>query len=130
MNDEIIGKYIRDLDGLLREFKMLKGKLGDIEAETICNVEASVIFTFGTVFRFLDFSSLTFGLRKGIDAVVEWNDKPLGLEFESCSSNFRRHKHPEEGCGLIVCWEDDDAPHGIDVLELKQLWEEAQKTRQ
>lgn len=125
----MIEKYVKDFDGLLKELKTLKGKLGDIEAETIYNVEAPVIFTFGTVFKFFNFSSITFGTRKGIDAVVEWNDKALGLEFESHSSDFRRHKHPKEGCNLIVCWEDDNAPDDIEVIELKQLWEEAQKEK-
>jgi hypothetical protein len=129
VDNEITKKYIRDLDGLLREFRTLKGKLGDIEAETIYNVEAPVIFTFGTVFKFFNFSSLTFGSRKGIDAVVEWDDKPLGLEFESHSSDFKRHKHRKQDCDLIVCWEKDDSPENMDVIELKQYWEEAQKTK-
>jgi hypothetical protein len=127
MKDEIIKKYVRDLDGLLEELRMLRGKLLDIEAERIYNVEDSVIFTFGMVFRFFDFSAITFGSRKGIDAFVEWYNKYLGLEFETCSSNFHRHNHPEKSCHLIVCWKDDDAPEDIEVIELKQFWQEAQE---
>ena len=109
---------------------MLEGKLGDIMAETIYNVESSVIFTFGTVFRFFDFSLIIFGKKIGIDAVVEWNNKDLRLEFEVWSSDFKRHKHVKEDCDLIVCWEHDwkDCPSNIDVIELKYFWKLAEKT--
>jgi len=41
------------------------------------------------------------------------------IEFELQSSDFKSHKHPADGCDLIVCWEDDWKSCPIEVLELK-----------
>jgi len=128
MKNDVIKKYVKDLDGLFKEVKESKGKLGDIDAETIYNVESAVVFAFGMIFKFFNFSSITFGSRTGIDAVVELNNDTMYLEFETVSSNFERHKHIKEikkgESALIVCWEDDwkDHPKNIDILELKRFF--------
>jgi len=93
MKNDVIKKYVKDLDGLLREIKDLKGKLGDIDADTIYNIESAVIFVFGTIYKFFNFSSITFGKREGLDAVVELNNEFINLEFESVSKDFERHGH-------------------------------------
>ncbi len=41
------------------------------------------------------------------------------IEFELRSSDFKTHKHPVNGCDLIVCWEHDWKDCPLEVLELK-----------
>jgi hypothetical protein len=125
MKNDVIKKYVKDLDGLLKEVQKIKGKLGDIDADTIYNVESAVIFVFGTIYKFFNFSSITFGKHKGLDAVVELNNEFINLEFETVSKDFERHRHNQKMCGLIICWKHDwkDCPSNIDVIELKCFWE-------
>lgn len=40
------------------------------------------------------------------------------IEFEFQSSDFRKHRHPQDGCDLIVCWEHDWEECPLEVLEL------------
>ncbi len=42
------------------------------------------------------------------------------IEFELRSSDFKTHKHPVNGCDLIVCWEHDWKDCPLEVLELKK----------
>ena len=42
------------------------------------------------------------------------------IEFELRSSDFKAHKHPVNGCDLIVCWEHDWKDCPLEVLELKK----------
>jgi len=41
------------------------------------------------------------------------------IEFELNSSDFKKHKHPADGCDLIVCWEHDWQDCPVKTLELK-----------
>jgi hypothetical protein len=43
------------------------------------------------------------------------------IEFELRSSDYVRHKHPVEGCDLIVCWEHDWRECPIEILELRSV---------
>jgi hypothetical protein len=63
------------------------------------------------------------------DASAFYNGKEIFIEFEYCSSNFKRHEHEEKDCDLIVCWEDDDSSIKIHVLELSTLAENWLKKR-
>jgi len=36
------------------------------------------------------------------------------------SSDFKAHKHPVNGCDLIICWEHDWKDCPLEVLELKK----------
>ena len=45
--------------------------------------------------------------------------KLVRIEFELRASNFVAHKHNENGCDLIVCWEDDWPNCKIERLALK-----------
>jgi hypothetical protein len=127
MEDEIIRKYVRDLDGLLEELSLVQA----IPAVRID--EKAVIFLFGRVFRFLNFDDVTVGHEKAGDLDAwAWNERKMRdtiIEFEAMSRHFKRHKHDPKKCNLIVCWEDNwkERPSNIDVLELKRFWEEAQK---
>lgn len=42
-------------------------------------------------------------------------------EFEFKASNYQLHKHPLEGCDLIICWENDWQDCPIEILELKKM---------
>ena len=42
-------------------------------------------------------------------------------EFEFRASNFLMHKHPLNGCDLIICWENDWHDCPIEALELKRI---------
>jgi len=42
-------------------------------------------------------------------------------EFEFQASNYRLHKHPIKGCGLIICWSNDWKDCPIEILELKTM---------
>jgi hypothetical protein len=41
------------------------------------------------------------------------------IEYELRSSDYQKHKHPNKGCDLIVCWEHDWRESPIEVLELR-----------
>jgi hypothetical protein len=41
------------------------------------------------------------------------------IEFEFKSSDFVKHKHPIDGCNLVICWEHDWLECPIEVLNLK-----------
>ncbi len=45
-------------------------------------------------------------------------------EFEFKSSNYLLHKHPINGCDLLICWEHDWLDCPIEVLELKEIIKE------
>lgn len=63
------------------------------------------------------------------DATAFYEGKELEIEFETHSSNFKKRRHKEGDCDLIVCWEDDDSSLKINVLELSTLAEDWLKTR-
>ena len=46
-----------------------------------------------------------------------WVD--IWIEFEYKSSHYRQHKHPLNGCDVIVCWENDWKECPLEVIELK-----------
>ena len=84
--------------------------------------EAGVIHLFGVL------GPRVAGIRAGYpdclaykarDAVPgRW--KPVRIEFELRSSNFRAHGHDPKGCDVIVCWEDDWKGCPVKVVELKR----------
>lgn len=46
---------------------------------------------------------------------------PCRAEFEFKASNFQLHKHPVDGCDLIICWENDWTDCPLEILELKKV---------
>lgn len=132
MKTNVIEKYVKDLDGLLKEVKESEKKLGDVYADRMYHVESAVIFVFGTIFKFFNFSSIMFGAQTGIDAAVDCNNEILDLEFATYSSNVKKRHIKDirkDKRFLIVCWEHNwkECPSNIDVLELKQFWEKGQE---
>jgi len=127
MEKDLINKYVGDLDGLLNE-------LSSVQAIPAIRVdEKGVIFLFGRIFRFLNFSDVSVGHEKAGDLDAwAWSEKEAAdviLEFEFNSRNFAKHGHDPDKCDLIVCWNHNwkECPKHIDVLELKPFWEKSQK---
>ncbi|HWB59431.1 MAG TPA: hypothetical protein VG733_08065, partial [Chthoniobacteraceae bacterium] len=88
--------------------------------------ESGVIFLFGIMARRLGFvvDSLRANfpdchakreIRPGV-----W--KPVTIEFEFESRNFELHRHPIDGCDIIVCWNHNwpDCPRNLEVVELSK----------
>lgn len=63
------------------------------------------------------------------DASAFYQGREINVEFEYHSSNFKKHRHKEKDCDLVVCWEDDDTSLKIRVLELSTLSENWLKMR-
>ena len=135
MNNEIIKKYVKDVDGLLRE-------LGDAVSQPHLVVgENAVIFLFGRIYRYLKFYDFIIGHEKALEnkldawAYLEKDSKEIFVEFESRSRNFEEHikkgdvKQKDYENTLIVCWDDNwkERPSEINVFDLEPLWKKAQK---
>jgi len=43
------------------------------------------------------------------------------IEFELSASDFIKHKHPINGCDLIICWENNWPDCPLEILELKSI---------
>ena len=106
---------------LLAEAKELKGKLYEIEGIFMFG------FQLGCVSDLIEMESLHFCFRPPNlfpDAVLYRDDtgEVLNIEFESVSSNFKAHGHPEEDCDLIVCrYHDEKWCNPIPVYETSSL---------
>ncbi len=52
--------------------------------------------------------------------------KNINIEFESISSNFKRHNHPTDKCDVLICWKHDwvDCPKNIEIIELCDMMNE------
>ena len=127
MKEDVIKKYVKDIDGLLEE-------LSEVQAiPALRTNENAVIFLFGRIFRFLNFDDITIGHEKNDDVKLDawaWNEKDMRdtlIEFESRSKNFLIHGHDTHKCDLIVCWEDNWKDCPTDILELKSFWANAQE---
>lgn len=55
------------------------------------------------------------------DASAFLNGVEIDIEFEKESLNFRNHKHDENLCSMIICWENNRDDFRIPVLELATL---------
>jgi hypothetical protein len=134
MKDEIIKKYVKDLDGLLKEVTLME----EVNAYNWQGKkEEMVIFLFGRLFRFLKFDSVTIGHdphEKSFDAIAYTQEseevRKIIIEFEVWSSNFKwEHETEPNQRVLIVCWEDDwkECPSNLEVFDLEPLWRQAQE---
>ena len=124
MNEEVIKKYVKDLDGLLQEIEKIP--LLEVYREDLI-YHGAIIFIFGRLYDFFNFDYISFE-RKGLDAFVRTlKGDTMSLEFEVFSKSFMRDhlkdiKKDEKV--LIVCWEDNwmNPPENIDIIELRQFW--------
>jgi hypothetical protein len=66
MKEEAVKKYVRDLDGMLREIEEWD------DPEVYKMTHDMVIFLFGRIFRFLNFETILIGhdVRGDLDAVA------------------------------------------------------------
>jgi hypothetical protein len=136
MNDRIIKKYVKDLDGLLEE---LRNAPFVVQPEFEMG-EHAVVFLFGMISKYLKFKDITIGHLKVLEnrldatAMLE-NDEELFIEFESRSSHFKKHirdgdlKPEDYKNTLIICWDCNwmELPSEIDVFDLEPLWRKAQE---
>ena len=89
--------------------------------------EQGVVLLFGMLAKQLGF--LVEAVQKGFpDCEAKRQIAPerwqrVNIEFEFESKNFRDHRHPLNGCDLIVCWRHNwhDCPKHIEVLELSSV---------
>jgi hypothetical protein len=88
----------------------------------------SVVFLFGMVARELGY--LVEAVQTGYPDCSEakrqigpgkW--QRVRIEFEYESRNFRDHRHPVNGCDIIVCWRHNwpDCLQNLEVLELRTV---------
>lgn len=89
--------------------------------------EQGVVFLFGMLAERLGF--LVEAVQKGFpDCEAKRQIAPerwqrVSIEFEFESRNYRDHRHPLNGCDIIVCWRHNwhDCPKHIEVLELSTI---------
>lgn len=86
--------------------------------------EQGVIFLFATVMK--DLKMYLEEIRTSFpDAVGRRFDGrgwvKVNIEFEYKSSDYKLHKHPTEGCDIIICWEHDWNECPLEVIELKSV---------
>jgi hypothetical protein len=138
MKEDIVKKYVRDLDGLEKEVKLFKQKFLNLPEEPDWDYllpcyHESVIFFFSVIYKYLVFEELPiFSGGKGLDAWIEYEGNVMDVEFEVLSSDFPNHHTDEEKekCKMIVCWKDNSRKKHefwkhIDVFELRHFWERA-----
>jgi hypothetical protein len=89
--------------------------------------EQGVVLLFGMLAKELGF--LVEAVQKGFpDCEAKRQIGPerwqrVNIEFEFESKNFRDHRHPLNGCDVIVCWRHNwpDCPKHIEVVELSRV---------
>jgi hypothetical protein len=132
MEKRIIEKYVKDLDGMLKEIKRWEEEapLWETVAENLM-YESAVVFAFGRLFKFFNFSGIHFGLPMRLDATVEWKNEWKDVEFEVFSKDFIEHikkgqvKPEDYKETIIICWEHNwrECPKEIDIIELRHFWQ-------
>lgn len=138
MEEKVIRKYIRDLEGLLEEIRRWEEEapLWETEAEEYM-YETAVVFAFGRLFKFFNFSGIHFGMPTGLDCGAVFKEEIMNLEFEVFSKSFKEHikkghlTPADYRNTIIVCWKNnwEERPTDIDVIELKHLWQLAKKSK-
>jgi hypothetical protein len=135
VKEEIVTKYVRDLEGLKKEVKSYKQRLcfpEEKDWERLLPIyHGTVIFFFSIIYKYLVFEHVPiFTGRKGLDAWIENKGKKINVEFEVRSGDFPTHHSDEQKqeCDVIVCWRDNSRKEHelwkhIDVFELKHFWE-------
>jgi len=104
--------------------------LWEAEAEEYV-YENAVVFAFGRLYKFFNFTGIHFGLPKGLDCGVIWKDEPKFVEFGVFSKSFVEHikkghvTQRNYKDTIIVCWKHNwqECPKEIDVIELRHFWQ-------
>jgi hypothetical protein len=95
--------------------------------------EQGVVFLFGMLAKELGYRVQN--VQKGfpdceaLREIAPGRWQRVSIEFEFESRNFRDHRHPENGCDVIVCWKHnwEDCPAHLEVLELSRVIESMRK---
>jgi hypothetical protein len=137
MNDRIIKKYVKDLNGLLEDL----ANAPFVVQPQLDMGEDAVVFLFGVISRHLKFRDITIGHLKDLanaldaNAMLEDEQSFVDIEFESRSKHFEEHikkghvKPEDYKNTLVVCWDCNwkELPSEIDVFDLEPLWNKAQE---
>jgi hypothetical protein len=89
--------------------------------------EAGVVYVFGLLAEKLGMEveriQTAFPDCEAMREVATGKWQRVKIEFEYASRNFVDHKHPVDGCDIIVCWVHNwvDCPEEIEVIELRRL---------
>lgn len=86
--------------------------------------EQGVVLLFGMLFE--ELGMVVEEIKTGFpDATIRrFNGKGWvrsTVEFEYASNNFKLHKHPVEGCDMIVCWRHNWSGCPLEVVELAEF---------
>lgn len=81
--------------------------------------EQEVVFAFGFIAKRLGFEIEDIGTAFP-DCKGKHNGKKVKIEFEYRTRDFIMHKHPANGCDLIVCWENNAKIQKPKVISLKK----------
>lgn len=86
--------------------------------------EQGVVLLFGKVFE--ELGMMVEEVKTGFpDATVRrfngrgWVRERVEFEYES--SSFKKHKHPVEGCDIIVCWKHNWTECPLEVIDLEKF---------
>ncbi|MCM8794054.1 MAG: hypothetical protein NC898_06320 [Candidatus Omnitrophica bacterium] len=86
--------------------------------------ELGIVLLFGMIFE--EIGIIVEEIKSGFpDATIRrfngrgWT-KEL-VEFEYKSSQYKQHRHPINGCDIIVCWDHDWPESPLEVIELSHL---------
>lgn len=89
--------------------------------------EAGVIYVFGRLAETLGIHvermQTVFPDCEAMREVESGKWQRVRIEFEFESRNFLSHKHPPQGCDLIICWTHNwpECPAHLEVVELKRV---------
>ncbi len=89
--------------------------------------EAGVLYLFGRVAHRLDFEvehmQAEFPDCEAMREIEPGRWQRVRIEFEYASRNFLTHKHPVDGCDIIVCWIHNwpECPENLEVIELRTV---------
>lgn len=86
--------------------------------------EQGVVLLFGMLFE--ELGMIVEEVKTGFpDATIRrFNGKGWlqeRVEFEYVSKNFKLHKHPVDGCDIIVCWKHNWKECPLEVIDLEQF---------
>ncbi len=87
--------------------------------------EAGVLFLFATVAQELGFSILRLQTEypdcEAMREVRPGRQQRVHIELEYESRNYLEHRHPLDGCDLIVCWVHNWPECPLEVIELSRI---------
>lgn len=59
---------------------------------------------------------------RSLDATGVFNREDVVIEVEQEGSGFFQHKHDQEECDLVICWENNRTAQGIGNIESREWY--------